>query len=96
MPRFRELIDAVQWFPGLEHRNLSTSVLESGISPDLHEAIAHEVRAGNGQVAVIRAYDDHDCPGWFLVRPGDWVVTRGGRDEVMTDDEFKRAFEPVG
>ena len=95
MPKFRELIEAVQWFPGVEHASVSTSVLESGMAADLHPAIARELRAGRGLVGVVWVYDAHDRPGWVLVRPGDWIITRDGRDEVMSDKEFKQAFEPT-
>ena len=88
--RVRETFDAYQWYPDKPHEAVSTSVLESGMAGDLHQSLADQLRQGQGQIGVIRTADKWDP--WHLVYPGDWIVTRGGRFELVKEHDFPKRF----
>jgi len=88
----REKLDAIQWFPGDQHPAVKTSVLEAGMSRESHREIATQLDNAKGQLGAIRIAE---WPRWKIVEPGDWILSRGGRYELVKQADFAARFEPV-
>ena len=88
----REKLDAVQWFPDAPHHAVKTNTLEAGMSRELHREIADKLNNAKGQLGVLRI---QEWPRWAIVEPGDWILSRHGRYELVKQADFAARFEPV-
>jgi hypothetical protein len=94
--KIRETFDAVQWFPDQPHPAVETSVLGSGMSRNLHQDIAQQLEAGNGQVGAIFMMMPNKQRMWLMVYPGDWIITRPGPIyELVRQAEFAKRYEVI-